>query len=359
MNNFNAAPYRRVTRFGGFGLLLFGLFVIFAQTDGAGATPAGGQPPQELIFLNWIEYLDPALVERFERRHNVRIKQAYFASDDGRGYDLAIVNGVQLGAYRRRGWLAPVRLADVPNLRHVDPRWATAFAAADGYAVPYFWGTLGIAYRADLAPTPLTRWQQLFEPEEGLRNKITMIRHSKDIIGMALKSLGYSANSPDRDELAAAERLLLRQRPFVKNYEYVDISKNSDLVTGQAVAAMAYSGDALLLRDLNGQVVYVVPEEGCNLWVDYITVLASSTQKELAYAFIDFLNEPENAARLAQFVYYPSPNAAAEPHLPAGFLADPLIYPSAAALAKCEVYQELPPRALRQRNGLYRRVMPY
>lgn len=174
---------------------------------------------------------------------------------------------------------------------------------------------------------------------------------------MALKSLGFSANSAEPKELAAVERLLLKQKPYVQSYDYIDVSEVSPLVTGTVVASMMYNGDALAVADFDANIKYVVPEEGGTLWVDYLVVFEKSEKKDLARAFVDFLNEPENAAKVAEYAYSASPNQAAEKILPAEFLADPVIYPPADILARCEVLRLLLPRAERRRSAVYARVV--
>ena len=344
----------------GLGALLLGLSMLLPDTPAKAAT-------QELVLLNWADYLDPELIAEFEKKHGIKVKQIYFEHDeardnilveaDGKGYDLAIVNGGNMSSYRARGWLAPLSEAEIPNLRHIDRRWMSAFPAAEGHAMPYFWGTLGIGYRADLVPEPITSWQQLFRPAESLHGRIGMIGDPSDLLGMALKALGYSANSADRRELAEAERLLLDQKPFVRTYRYVALTEESSLVTGEVAASMMYSGDALMVAEHHDEIVYVVPKEGGNIWVDYLVVMASSPKKELAKKFINFLNEPENAAQLAEFVYYATPNLAAERLLPKEFLEDPTIYPSKSVLERSEFYTELPPRAEKRRNTIFSGVV--
>ena len=83
----------------------------------------------------------------------------------------------------------------------------------------------------------------------------------------------------------------------------------------------------------------------------------ASEHKALAYQFIDFLNEPTIAARLAQFVYYATANKAAEALLPEEFLEDPVIYPPPQVLKHSEVYTHLPPRAQKRRNGIFARLL--
>jgi len=322
--------------------------------------------PRDLVLLNWSEYLDPELVEKFERQFNARVREVYFESDDLRddmlleteaaGYDLVMTNDVAVDVYRRRGWLEPVTEKQVPNLRYIDPRWLDAFPGVRGYAVPYFWGTTGIVYRKDLVDKPMTSWMDLYRPAESLRGKIAMVENSRDLIGMALKALGYSANSADDKEIEEAGQLLMAQKPYVADYAALTLDGDSALVTGEIAAAILYSGDALMVQEFHPDIEYVLPVEGGNIWTDYLVVMKNANDKELAWAFINFLNEPEHAAQLAEYVYYATPNRAAEKLLPEEFLTDAVIYPDEVLLEKSEAYADLPSQAMRKRNSLFSRV---
>lgn len=340
----------------------FFAFVVLVLTLAMPGGAAWAETPSELVVLTWSDYMDPGLVEKFERHYKAKVKFVYFEDDDGRdamminsdgkGYDLVMLNGLSLDSYQRRGWLAPVDQVQIPNLAHIDPRWRDAFPSAYGYAVPYFWGTIGIAYRADLVSQPLKKWSEFFNPPEEYRDKMIVMATSIDVIGMALKSLGYSANSIDREELEQAEQQLLKQKPFVKQYSYISVLEDSALVTGEVRAVMVFNGDALMLQAHNENIQYVLPEEGSSVWVDYLSVLNSSSRKLLAYDFLNFMNQPEHAAQQAEFVYYATPNQAAEKLLPKEFLEDPVVYPSQQELARSEFYSTLPPRMTKLRNKM-------
>ncbi len=349
-------------------LILLGVSV----SDLPALTDTQNSPPrQELVFLTWADYLDPEVLKEFETTANVKVKGFYFETDQARdeilletdasGYDVVIVDGASVRKLAKRGWLEPLDESAIPNLKHLYPRWRTALPEAEKYekyGVPYFWGTLGIGYRKDLVPEPMTSWMQLFHPHESLRNKIVMIKDSQDLIGMTLKSLGYSFNSTDSAEYSAAEELLMQQKPFVKAYSYVAMTEESALVTGAVATAMMYSGDALMLGEHNPNIVYVLPKEGGSIWMDYVAILSKSKNKELAQKFINFLNEPRIAARNAEFVYYATPNKAAEAFLPSEYFQNPVIYPSGKALEKSEYYDKmLPPRILRKRSAIFVRVV--
>jgi len=343
------------------------LLLFAAAAPVASDSTALPAPPRPLVILNWSEYIDPELVAAFEQQFNAKVNEVYFESDDQRddmlletsgvGYDLVMVNGANVESYRKRNWLAALDEQKVPNLKQINSHWLDAFPGVRGHAVPYFWGTLGIAYRRDLVPVAPTSWMDIFRPEASLHGRIGMVGNSRDLIGMALKALGYSANSTDATAIKAAESLLLAQKPYVKSYTYLALGEESALVSGEVMAAMMFSGDALMVQEHDENIQYVLPSEGGNIWVDYLAVMENSRNKDLAWAFINFINEPQHAAQLAEYVHYATPNVAAERLLPQEFREDPVIYPSKEALANSEFHATLPPRATRQRNVAFARVM--
>ena len=344
---------------------VYGLFisiVIFLFS-----TCAYSAPPQELTFLNWSEYIDPELVKKFEDQFNAKIRLVTFNSDDsrdqllvsteGKKFDVAVVDGNSILAYIRRGWLANVSEKEIPTMKHIIPKWGTAYEGAKEYAVPYFWGTVGIAYRSDLVKTPITSWMDIFKPQEELHGKIFMLPQSRELIDIALKALGYSINSSgDPDAYKQAKNLLLGQKQYVRKYDTLALNEGSYLISGEVLAAATYSGDALALQEFNENITYIVPSEGSILWVDYLVVMAKSEKKKLAMDFINFLNEPQTAAAHAEYMYYASPNAAAEKLLPKEFLTDEVIYPGDEIIEKCEIEHKLPARNYKTRNSIFMEV---
>lgn len=330
------------------------------------AQAAEDKSAQELVVLNWSEYLDPELVAEFEAAFDVKVREVYYENDSerdklllessGKDYDIALLDGVSIATYQKRGWLAKIDEDRMPNLRHVYDRWRSAHNQASDYAVPYFWGTTGIAYRSDLIDTEITSWMDLFRPPEAAKGRISMVGDPRDLITPALLALGYSPNSGDPTELAAVRALLLEQKPHIRSYSYVSMAENSAIVTGEVTMALMWSGDALLVQEHNENITYVVPKEGTLLWVDYLTILEGSEKKELAEAFINFMNEPKIAARQAEFVYYPTPNKAAEAFLPAEFLADEIIYPPQSLMDRSSFFEPVPAAYWKRYATIYSEV---
>lgn len=330
-------------------------------------SPATDTSKTELVILNWADYIDPEVVADFEAKYQAKVRVVNFEDDDNRnqlllatngdGYDLVLVNETHVGLYRAHGWLAKLSAAEVPNLKHLDPSWMDKARDASGYALPYFWGTLGIAYRRDLVRAPPQHWVDLFTPSADLRGRIAMLSSQRELLGMALKAGGHSVNSVEHSEIDAAMSLLLAQKSAVRAYQQALLNEKSELVTGEVSMRMMFNGDALLLRQFNNNIDYVVPPEGTGLWVDYLTVMASAPNPKLAYAFLDYLNEPAVAARNAAFVNYATPNQAAAKLMSPDYRGNPSIYPSANTLANSEMFAPLPPRALSYRNSQFSHLL--
>jgi spermidine/putrescine transport system substrate-binding protein len=74
-----------------------------------------------------------------------------------------------------------------------------------------------------------------------------MLADPRETLGAALRYLGYSANSTDSVELAAAE-LLLAQRPRLLTYAASAPGRDL-LASGDVVVSHNYSGDILMAQE--------------------------------------------------------------------------------------------------------------
>ncbi|MBF0147253.1 MAG: spermidine/putrescine ABC transporter substrate-binding protein [Magnetococcales bacterium] len=305
---------------------------------------------QEIVMLNWPEYMDFNLVKKFEEETGIHFRMVLFETDETRdellaqtnseGYDLMQVTCDRVNGYVQQGWLAPVNTTLVPNMKYIGKRWLEEFPSIIHHSVPFHWGTLGIAYRPDLLKTTMTRWRDLLVPVPSLHQKILMEKDSRNLVGMALKANGYSWNDHSMKAVQTATATLLAQRPHVKTYGYPSMDARSGLVTGDIWAATLYNGDAISLQEFEPRITYVVPEEGALLWMDCLAVLASSKRKQQAYDFINFLHEPRHAAQIANTLHYTPTNEAALPFLPPEFFKDPVINPPADLLNRSEFFTE-------------------
>ena len=323
---------------------------------------------QTLTIITWSDFLDPDLVRKFEAAAGVELQEVLIDSDDmrdrllvnadGEDFDLAFVDGNQLDLYRARGWLSALPVDATPNLRHIDPVWAQRYPASTGHAMPFLWGTTGIAYRSDLVTRPIRSWLDLFQPGDELCGRIMMQRNAQDTVETALRALGKNPATDEPAALNEAERLMVAQRDCVVEYGYMNLDENSELLTGEVWAAMAYNGDALMIQQYNSDIAFVLPEDGSEVWMDFLVVLKKATHKQLALRFVNFMAEPRHAAQQALYSFYATPNLAAMALLPEDFRNNPVIYPSAETLSRAAVDQAYAPRLARRHNQIMFRVLP-
>ncbi len=346
----------------GFSALVLSLFFVLSHAADKIQKP-------ELVFLNWADYMDPTLIQEFSDLHQVHITQVYFESDQnrtemlletsGKGFDVVLTVGIDMASYRAENWLEPIDVKQVPHLKQTDERWLHAFdKSPQGYGVPFLWGGLGILYQKDKIKEPIETWMQLFKPDPSFKGRVHMLKGQQDMLGLALKALGYSYNSQSRSQLKEAEQLLLQQKHFVGSYGVPIIDETSGFVTGDYWLGMAFNGDALSLKALNDKLEFVIPKEGTGLWCDYLTVMKSSNNKALAFKFIDFLTQAENAARLVKTLNYASTNTAAKQFLSDKYIKNASIYPSSLILDRSETGAPfLPIKVERLRTNIYQKLI--
>ncbi len=326
-------------------------------------TSASSSEPKVLRLLTWEEYISPAVLAQFTRSTGVKIEPYYFNSDgerdallvgqDGANYDLILVNGLAIDSYRRRGWIRTLDLQRIPNVKNVDTKWRQSFAGADTHAAPIFWGTLGIAYRADLVKTPITSWAQLLQPSKELCGRINMGGDARDVVGSVLKAVGASLRAPTLQDYRKVESLLRSQKPCVADYEFVGVSEDDPLVIGSVVAAMTYNGDAQRMREMAPGIRFVMPKEGGIIWTDFLAISSKSRAPQYAADLLNYLLAEEQLLKMATYAQYASASERVTRRLPAELRGNHDIVPTAAQLLNFEMDTDTDIQSARQRNRIF------
>lgn len=305
---------------------------------------------ETLRLLNWEDYLSPDVEQRWQQSGH-QIEPVFFDSDEKRdailinsdehSIDIAVVDEIVASRFGREGRLIKVDEQNVPSLAYVDAFWR---ARCGDYAVPYLWGTLGIAYRSDIIKQPPDSWDALLQPADSLKGHIGMLNDYTDMLAPVIFKHGYSLNTENETELRQVFATLKELTDNILTFEYPITFLDSDKRADQLHMAVVYGGDQYSMNDSVGQEglwKYTVPKEGTVLWVDCLAITSNSENKELALAFLDFLNKPEIAAINAEDLYYATPNREAEKLLPEIFRNNPEVFPNQAILDRSQLYKEL------------------
>lgn len=213
-----------------------------------------------------------------------------------------------------------------------------SFDPENTYSIPYFWGTIGIMVNTDeIDPSLITGWSDLWQP--AFKNDILMVDGARETLGIALQVLGDSQNEKDPDKIAAAVEKLNALRPNVKAVLTDEIK--TLMINNDAPIGIGYSGDAAYVMAENPAIRYIVPDDGGAIWTDNFAIPKTVGNKAGAYAFINFMLRPENAAQNAAYVGYATPSEAAKDSLPSELTQDKAFYPEPSAMELMEHYEYL------------------
>src|SRR5262249_7155020 len=198
-------------------------------------------------------------------------------------------------------------------------------------------GTTGIAYRKDKVTGPVDSWAVLWAAR--YRDRLAMLDDVRETLGAALKRLGKSLNSTDEEDVRAAARLLIEQKPLLKAYDSGGFDQL--LLSGDAWIVQAYSGQIAKAMADNAQIGYVIPKEGCTIFVDNLCIPRAAAHKELAHQFINFVLEAKTAADIANGTGYSTANLAARGYIRPELLSNEAGYTPREALDRCEFIRDI------------------
>lgn len=313
-----------------------------------------------VTIYNWGDYVDPDLLKKFEKESGYHVIYETFDSNEamftkikqgGTNYDLTIPSDYMIEKLRKANLLEKIDSSKIKGMNGIDPLFLhRSFDPKNQYSIPYFWGTLGIVYNDQkVKPGSITKWDDLWNPQ--LKNQILLVDSARDIMGLSLVSLGKSMNSTNNIDLKLAQTKLEEMSPNVR--AIVADEMKMYMIQGEAGVGVTWSGEASEMLDQNSHLHYVVPTEGSNLWFDNMVIPKTVKNKKGAYAFINFMLEPKNAAQNAKYIGYSTPVSAAKKYLPKSVSSDVQFYPDAQTMKHLEVYRDLGISTIQKYNDLF------
>ena len=290
---------------------------------------------QQLFLFNWGNYIDPELIKEFEAETGIQVVYETFDSNDameaklkqgGTRYDIVFPSESSITKLVNQNLLQKLDHSKIKGLENISPFLLNSpVDNGNQYTIPYFWGTVGIMVNTKyIDPESIQTWSDLWK--EDFKNKVLVLDGNREALGMALQSLGYSLNSKNENELHAAEVKLKELKPNVRAVLNEEIKTMMKLE--EAPIGMGYSGDAAAVAEENPNVQYILPKDGSAVWTDNFAIAHTAVNVEGAYAFINFMLRPENAARNAAYVGYSTPNEKAKELMDPEVTSDETFYPS-------------------------------
>ncbi len=274
---------------------------------------------------NWGEYISDGsdglldVNNEFTRLTGINVNYSTYATNEelyaklkggAADYDVIIPSDYMIARMINEGMLQKLNFDNIPNFVNIMDKFKGELYDPDNeYSVPYTWGTVGILYdntAVNLPPEEID-WNLLWSEEYA--DRILMFDNPRDSFGIAEILLGYSMNTENPKELEAAAEKLKEQKPLVQSYVMDEIFDK--MGAGEAALAPYYAGDAVTLMDEYDHIGFVTPKSGTNLFFDAMCIPATSTQREAAEMYINFMCEPDIAYATTSYIGYSTPNQAA------------------------------------------------
>lgn len=300
---------------------------------------------RKLHLFAWSEYIPQEVIDGFTKETGIPVDYEVYDSNEAMlsklqpgssQYDVIQPSEYAVEHLIHRQMLAPLDLAQIPNITNLalDMR-DLSYDPGQQFSVPYMTGTVGILVNTAAVHEPIHGFADVFQ--DRYKKRLVVVEDNREIASWAFSELGIPINEVTPDNLARARPLLKKWLKLVKVFDSTDPKR--PLRGGDVDLGVIYSGDAAMLYQEDKRFQYVLPVEGAHQFIDNLCVLAGSTHKAEAYAFINYILKPEVSKIISDKFPYTNPNAAARKLLSKEQLENPASYPKDAG--KLEVFHDI------------------
>ncbi len=296
-----------------------------------------------LNLYNWDTYTGRTTLGDFQAATGVEVRMSLFATNEelfsklkagNPGYDVIVPSNDFVSRMMTAGMLERLDHARIPNIANLSPAFRDAdFDPGRAYSMPYTWLVLGVGYRKSKVDGVPDSWRWLMDSPR-YAGRIGLFSQADDLIGLGARYLGRSVRNIPPPTIERIAQMYIRQKPNVKvfhNDEGQDL-----LLSGEVDIVMEYNGDIAQVMREDEDLGFVIPREGSILNSDCLCIPKGASRPDNAHRFIDFVLGARAGAEISRTIMYPTPNAAALALMPESFRRNEVIFPPAAAMARCE-----------------------
>jgi spermidine/putrescine transport system substrate-binding protein len=337
-----------------------------------------GEIADEMNFSNWPLYIDkskPTSLDAFEKEYGTKVeyteeindnteffgkvRQIYDRGDSG-GRDLHVVTDWMASKMQQLGYVQKLDKSELPNVEAnlLDSLKSPGFDPNREFSIPWQTGWAAIAYRKDLVGGTPQSVNDIFDPK--FKGKVTMLSEMRDTIGLVLLGMGEDPESADLDTILEAIEKVEKAQKDGQIRRFTGNDYTRDLLKGDAAMSFGWSGDAISLKADDPNVDVYLPPEGFMLWSDNMQIPVGAPHAYTAQKFMDFVYQPEIAARIAAYVNYITPVKGAQEELAKidpELAKSPYIFPAPENLENSFIFRELTPEEDREASDAFQRAI--
>ena len=244
-------------------------------------------------MYNWNDYIAPQVLVDFEKKTGIRVDYSTFSSAEeldeamasNQPFDIIVPSNDLLPNLIRNGKLTPLDKTKLVNSKHLDRQLLgklSAFDPKNRYAIPYLWGSIGLAINTPKAeaafggPLP-NSWSLVFDPAHSAKLAscgISELDEAADVFTHMMTYKGRVLSDSSPRQIQEAAHSLRRIRPNLRMVDselYID-----ELSAGNLCVSVAYVGDAFSAEAAGQPVGFFIPEEGSTMFVDSLVIPANA-----------------------------------------------------------------------------------
>jgi spermidine/putrescine transport system substrate-binding protein len=345
-----------------------------SSSSSSAPPPDDGSPAKgNLRISNWPLYMADGFVAAFQKASGITVdykedyndNEEWFAKNKDPlsrkqdiGADLVVPTQFMALRVKGLGWLNEISDTRVPNKKNLRPDLLNDPGdPGRKYTAPYMTGMVGLAYNKAATKRDITKIDDLWDP--AFKGKVSLFSDMQDGLGMIMQSQGNSVADPTMDGVQKAVDLVKEQKDKGQIRRFTGNDYADDLAAGNIVVAQAYSGDVVQLQADNPDLQFVIPESGGDWFIDTQVIPYTTENQHAAEAWIDYVYDRVNYAKLVAFTQYVPVLSDMTDELnkiDPKLGANPLINPSDADKAKLHAWASLSDEQTQQFNTAYATV---
>lgn len=315
------------------------------ESEETASAQGNGADADTLYIYTWADYVDEGLLALFTERTGYKAVSDIYDSNEtmlarlqaggGDTYSIIYPSDYMVQEMIGLDLLSELDPSQLEGMDQIREKWQDpVYDGQNKHSVPVSWGTTGLLInKAELGSTP-EDWDYLWENMDQISGRLTLLDDMRETLGAVLRSLGYSYNSTDEAELEEAYQRLLELKPAIADFQ--SFGYEDQILSGDLLVVMAYSVDAIAATLEDENLEYIVPESGSSVWTDTIVIPKSAPNTEAAYAWMNFMLDPEVAAKAVDTLYFATPNKEAYDLLSDELKENKDLFPPEEVLSRCE-----------------------
>ena len=245
------------------------------------AVSVSADDSKELVLYTWENMFPQEVLDGFEEETGIKVVYSNFDTDEnmleklsmakGGDYDVIVADDYIIQTAIEEGLVEKLDTSKLTGWKNINPLYQGQFYDPNNeYTAPYGAGIPLIVYDPELVDIDIKGYNDLWDAS--LEDSIALTANYRVLNGITNLALGQDFNDQNTDDIAkTGEKLLVN--PVLK-------------------------------------VVY--PEEGLGFGVMGMFIPSQAPDKDEAYQFMDYILQPENAAKCFDYIGYYCTNKAAD-----------------------------------------------